>query len=173
MPRLVLTLFFSLLLLGCSTYDYPSQVEIGKPMLSFEGESLAGKKFVFPRDVNGQQTILLFGYVHKSQFDIDRWLIGLDMSDVNVAIYEVPAIKGFFPRLFSKNFDDSMREGIPKELWRDVVTVYQDGNAVQMYTGNQKPKNARLILLDKNGQVKHFYDRGFSVPALNALREKL
>lgn len=173
MARVVAALFLSFFLLGCATYDYPGQVEIGKPMLSFEGESLAGERFVFPQDVNGQQTILLFGYVHKSQFDIDRWLIGLDMAGINVAIYEVPAIKGFFPRLFSKNFDDSMREGIPKELWRDVVTVYQDGNAVQIYTGNQKPKNARVILLDENGQVKYFYDRGFSVLALNALREKL
>ncbi|MFT6702228.1 MAG: hypothetical protein ACJAUM_002102 [Pseudomonadales bacterium] len=29
------------------------------------------------------------------------------------------------------------------------------------------------MLLDENGRVLYFYDRGFSVDALNAVREKL
>lgn len=53
------------------------------------------------------------------------------------------------------------------------MTVYKNGERVQRYTGNLKPKNARVLLLNAQGEVIHFYDRGFSVDALNALIDKL
>ena len=54
-----------------------------------------------------------------------------------------------------------------------MITVYKDGEKVQRYTGNVKPKNARVLLLNVLGGVIYFYDRGFSVDALNALRKTL
>jgi hypothetical protein len=54
-----------------------------------------------------------------------------------------------------------------------VITVYDDGETVQQFTGNQKPLNCRVILLDSSGKVIFFHDRGFSVKALNQLREKI
>jgi hypothetical protein len=170
----IFTLFiFGLLLQSCANYDYPSQVKVGENIIEFEGESLAGEPTSIPRAFAGENTLLLFGYVHKSQFDIDRWLIGLDQTNTQVAAYEIPTIKGMFPQMFSTVFDDAMREGIPKEIWKGVITVYKDGEKVQRYTGNVKPKNARVLLLNAQGEVIHFYERGFSVEALNALREKL
>jgi hypothetical protein len=100
-------------------------------------------------------------------------LIGLDQTNTQVAVYEIPTIKNMFPQMFSTVFDDSMREGIPKEIWKGVITVYKDGDRVQRYTGNLKPKNAHVLLINTQGEVIHFYDRGFSVDGLNALREKL
>jgi hypothetical protein len=172
--RKLFTLFIvGLLLQSCANYDYPSQVVLGENIIEFEGESLAGEATSIPQAFTGQNTLLLFGYVHKSQFDIDRWLIGLDQTNTQVAVYEIPTIKGIFPQMFSTVFDDAMREGIPKEIWKGVITVYEDGERVQRYTGNLKPKNARVLLLNAQGEVIHFYDRGFSVDALNAVREKL
>jgi cytochrome oxidase Cu insertion factor (SCO1/SenC/PrrC family) len=66
-----------------------------------------------------------------------------------------------------------MRAGIPKPLWKGVVTVYKDGEIIQAFTGNDTPNNARVILIDKNGKIIHFYDQGFSVNALNNLRDSL
>jgi hypothetical protein len=126
---------------------------------------------VVPSKLDGKAPTVLV--VHKSQLDIDRWLIGLDQTNTQVAVYEIPTIKGMFPQMFSTVFDNAMREGIPKEIWKGVITVYEDGERVQKYTGNLKPKNARVFLLNAQGEVIHFYDRGFSVNALNALREKL
>lgn len=172
--RKLFTLFIvGLLLQSCANYDYPSQVVLGENIIEFEGESLAGEATSIPQAFTGQNTLLLFGYVHKSQFDIDRWLIGLDQTNTQVAVYEIPTIKGIFPQMFSTVFDNAMREGIPKEIWKGVITVYEDGERVQRYTGNLKPKNARVLLLNAQGEVIHFYDRGFSVDALNAVREKL
>lgn len=173
MKKLFTLFILGLVLQRCANYYYPSQVIVGENIIQFEGESLAGEAASIPQLFAGRHTLLLFGYVHKTQFDIDRWLIGLDQTSTQVKVYEIPTIKGMFPQMFSTVFDDSMREGIPKLIWKGVITVYKDGDRVQRYTGNLKPKNARMLLINTQGEVIHFYDRGFSVDALNALREKL
>jgi len=126
-----------------------------------------------PDDFTQNFTLLLVGYKQNSQFDIDRWLIGLDMTKTQVDVYEIPTIQGLFPRMFSTVINNGMRKGIPKELWKGVVTVYNDGENIQKFTGNQKPNNARVFLLDKKGMILYFYDRGFSVNALNQVRSIL
>jgi hypothetical protein len=165
----VFFLFFS----SCANYEYPSQVTTGDKMIEVTGQSLEGHSVVIPRDFAGQETLLLFGYKQNSQFDIDRWLIGLDMTKTNVAAYEIPTIQGMLPRMFSGFIDGGMRKGIPKNLWKGVVTVYEDGDKVQRFTGNLNPNNARVMLLDKQGNIVYFYDRGFSVAALNEVRSQL
>jgi hypothetical protein len=75
--------------------------------------------------------------------------------------------------MFSTFIDNGMRAGIPKPLWKGVITVYEDGDKVQAFTGNEAPNNARVLLLDKEGVVLYFYDDGFSVAALNELRDIL
>ena len=117
--------------------------------------------------------VLLLGYKQDSQFDIDRWLIGLDMTETKIKACEIPTIQGLIPRMFKSSIDNGMRKGIPKELWGGVITIYGDGATVQEFTGNQNPNNARVLLLDKDGKVIYFHDRGFSVQALNELRDKI
>ncbi len=155
---------------ACASYDYPSDLKLNAPMISANGQTLAGEPVDIPGDFFGQKTLLLLGYKQDTQFDIDRWLIGLDMTETRVAVYEIPTIQGLAPRMFSTVINNGMRRGIPKELWKGVVTVYADGDKVQRYTGNQNPNNARVILLNKEGNVIYFYDRGFSVEALNSVR---
>ena len=161
------------ILSGCASYDYAGTVSVGDKMVEASGESLEGNTVKMPADFSGQYTLLLFGYVQNSQFDIDRWLIGLDMTQTKVAAYEIPAIQGMAPRMFSTFIDNGMRKGIPKELWKGVVTVYEDGEKLQRFTGNQNPNNARVMLLNENGVIEYFYDRGFSVDALNKVRSIL
>ncbi|MEP1446097.1 MAG: hypothetical protein ABJK37_08310 [Paraglaciecola sp.] len=173
MRQFVISLVMVLFVSGCANYDYPSQVTIGDRMVTVSGESLEGQQVAIPQDFEGQETLLLFGYKQDSQFDIDRWLIGLDMTQTQVAAYEIPTIQGMLPRMFSGFIDSGMRKGIPKQLWKGVVTVYADGDKVQRFTGNQNPNNARVMLLNKSGTIVYFYDQGFSVEALNEVREAL
>jgi hypothetical protein len=161
---------FYMLLSGCSS-QYPNSDLVGQQLPSVTGESLASEQVNIPEDFAGKQTLLLFAYKQDSQFDIDRWLIGLDMTSTKVDVYEIPTIQGMFPRMFSTFIDNGMRSGIPKELWKGVITVYGDGEIVQKFTGNQQANNARVVLLNKSGEIVFFYDRGFSVKALNAVRE--
>lgn len=69
--------------------------------------------------------------------------------------------------------DNGMRKGIPKSLWKGVITIYSDGQQIQELTGNTNPNNARAVLLDEQGTIIYFYDQGFSVDALNDVRDKL
>nr|WP_275441454.1 hypothetical protein [Psychrobium sp. MM17-31] len=170
--RAIFAMLLVLTVSACSTV-FPNQDVTGLAFPSVSGESLSQKAVLIPQDFSGEPTLLLVGYVQDSQFDIDRWLIGLDMTQTQVAVYEIPTIAGMFPRMFSTVIDNGMRAGIPKELWGGVVTVYKDGAAVQEFTGNTNPNNARVLLLDSAGKVIYFYDRGFAVEPLNNLRAVL
>lgn len=167
--RLLFICFFVLLTVACST-NYANQSLTGQPFPSVSGENLEQKFVNIPEDFEGKTTLLLIGYKQNSQFDIDRWLIGLDMTNTEVDVYEIPTIQGLFPRMFSTMIDNGMRAGIPKPLWKGVITVYKDGEKIQAYTGNENPNNARVVLLNEKGIVLYMYDEGFSVNALNDVR---
>lgn len=169
--NIILTVM-ALVIIGCST-TYLNRNPVGETFPSVEGQALTEEPRKIPDYFNGSNVALLLGYKQDSQFDIDRWLIGLDMTGTEVKAYELPTIQGLFPRMFQTTIDNGMRSGIPKELWGGVITIYSGGAEVQEFTGNENPNNARVMLLDANGQVIYFHDRGFSVQALNELREVL
>jgi len=156
-------------LAGCSTH--PNRNPVGEPFPSVTGETLEEEAVQLPAHFAGRTVVLLLGFRMNSQFDIDRWLIGLDMTGTRVDVYELPTIAGLFPRFFKPYIDEGMRKGIPKELWKGVITIYAGGDQVQKFTGNENPNNARVIVLGPGGKALFFHDRGFSVGALNALRE--
>lgn len=164
---LLVTLFF-----GCAK-DHPNRNPTGEIFPDVMGESLEKKGQSIPKDFLGEEHVFLLGYVQDSQFDIDRWLIGLDMTKTQVKAIELPTIQGLFPRMFKTRINDGMRKGIPKPLWGGVITIYEDGETVQKFTGNQNANNSRVLLLDSEAKVRYFHDEGFSVDALNRLREKL
>ena len=151
---------------ACSS-KYPNKNVVGQQFPAVTGKNLEQATVSVPEAFGNQLTLLLLGYKQNSQFDIDRWLIGLDMTDTKIGVYELPTMQGMFPRMFSTMIDNGMRAGIPKPLWKGVITIYKDGNSIQAFTGNTNPNNARVALIDGNGIVQYFYDQGFSVAALN------
>jgi len=154
--------------LSC-TKPIPNRDPSGKTFPSVKGKSLAGEMWQLPKQIQGEKSILLVGYVQDAQFDIDRWLIGLEMSQVKTPIFEIPTIEGLMPHLISGRIDDGMRSGIPKQLWKAVITVYDDAEKILEFTGNTNPRNARVFLLDELGKVLYFHDKGFSTLHLRAL----
>lgn len=161
---LILGIVFS----GCSTI-YPNQILLGKTFPSVLGQTLTKEKVSLPSYFKKKPVVLLIGYKQDSQFDIDRWLIGLDIKAVKAQAFELPTIAGMFPRMFKTKIDEGMRRGIPKEIWGSVITIYKDGKMIQEFTGNTRPNNARVMILNKDAKIVYFYDRGFSVSALNEL----
>ncbi|AWB56188.1 hypothetical protein [Colwellia sp. Arc7-D] len=170
--RTKIYIFALLLLTGCST-QYANKDITGQIFPSVVGTTLEKKSVSIPGDFNDDLTLLLIGYKQNSQFDIDRWLIALDVTETQVKVYEVPTIQGLFPEMFSTVIDNGMRAGIPKPLWQGVVTIYDDGERIQAFTGNENASNTRVVLLNKNGVILYFYDQGFAVDALNKLRMAL
>ncbi len=168
MNRSVLALLLALAALtGACSSPVPNRDPLGEPFPGVRGSSLEGDEVELPGDLAGAPAVLLLGYVQDAQFDADRWLIGLLQAETPVRFLEVPTIPGFAPGLFAGSIDEGMRSGIPSEDWGGVVTLYRDDAArVVALTGNERPRNMRVVLLDAEGVVRWFHDRGFSAGKL-------
>ena len=154
-------------LLTSCTSAILNQDPVGMTLPAVVGTSLEDDEVVLPEAFQGEPVILLLGYVQDAQFDGDRWLFGLLQAQTPVAVREVPTIKGFVPRMIANTIDSGMRSGIPFEDWASVVTVYgADASKLVAFTGNENPRNMRVILLDGDGRVAWFHDRGFSAAKL-------
>ena len=157
---------------GCSS-PIPRRDPTGEVFPSVRGESLEGAKIAIPEDFAGEPVVLIVGYKQNSQFDIDRWLLGLVQAEVDVAIREVPTIAGLVPGMIGGWIDSGMRRGIPKEDWGAVVTVYRDAKKIQRFTGTKDGLPGRVLLLDGEGKVIFYHDRGYSVGSLQTLVRRL
>lgn len=152
-----------LLLPSCST-TIDNRDPVGERLPTLMGSSLEDESVTLPLDT---PSVLLVGYVQKAQFDADRWLIGLLQATPPVTILEVPAVAGLFPRMLADTIDSGMRSGIPSEDWQSVVTLYgSDADDLRSFTGNERARNIRVLLVDAEGRVRWFHDRGFSAGKL-------
>ena len=157
---------------GCGS-STPNRQPLNEVFPSVEGTALSGENWRLPEDLQGKHAVLLLGYKQNSQFDIDRWLMGLTMMNVSTPVLEVPTIKDLVPGLISGTINQGMRNGIPEPVWEAVVTVYGDAGKLVDLTGNENPNNARVLILDPEGTIVWFHDLGFSAPDLKALLKVL
>ena len=154
---------------GCGS-THPRRDPTGETFPVVRGSSLDGRDVAIPAAFAGKPVLLLIGYKQNTQFDLDRWALGISQSDLGVAVYEVPTIPGMIPGLFSGYIDGGMRRGIPQEDWGSVITVYGDGDAIALFTGNDDGLPGRIVLLDATGRVAFFHDRGYSAGMLAKLK---
>ena len=170
---LVGALLAGFLLAACSS-PIPNRDPIGERFPTAAGKSLEGDPVALPDDLAGAPAVLLLGYVQDAQFDADRWLYGLLDAQLPVRVLEVPTMRGLFPRALAGTIDSGMRSGIPAEDWQTVVTVY-GGEAADIValTGNETPRNIRVVLLDGEGRVRWFHDSGYSPRELLELEQAL
>jgi hypothetical protein len=147
---------------GCSS-PIPNRVPTGEVFPTTTGESLERVEVEVPTAWLGSPTVVLVGYEQDAQFDADRWLYGLLAAELDVRIVELPTIPSAIASLFSGTIDEGMRGGIPPEDWASVVTVYGSAAApITAFTGNEKNRNMRVLLLDGEGRVVWFHDEGYS-----------
>ena len=171
---LPLVLLSALIVAGCGS-SYPNRTPVGETFPTVTGKSLAGDEVIVPDAFRGKKVILVLAYEQDAQFDVDRWGIGFFTADFDLPpVYEIPTIPGLIPSLLKNVIDGGMRKGIPKESWRDVITVYGgDGGVLSKWTGTENDLNARIVLLDEQGVVRWFHDRGYGLPPLQDLLETL
>ncbi|MEM6817276.1 MAG: hypothetical protein AAF578_00670 [Pseudomonadota bacterium] len=146
----------------------------GERFPSVVGESLEEQTVALPEDLSGAPAILLVGYLQDTQFDIDRWLLGMLQGGVDARILEVPTIPGAIASMASGFIDDGMRSGIPREDWKVVVTVYGGAaKPIAELTGTENGNNARVLVLDRSGTIVWFDDTGYSARKILTLLELL
>ena len=159
------------LLAGCSN-PIPNRDPTGEIFPTVAGESLREERVELPADLAGQTAVLLIGYEQDAQFDIDRWLMGILQAEVDALILEVPTIPGLMATMASGFIDDGMRGGIPVEDWSIVVTLYGSAaKPVAELTGTTNGQIARVLVLDAEGRVSWFDDKGYSPRKAIALAE--
>ncbi|MBC22615.1 MAG: hypothetical protein CMJ32_01695 [Phycisphaerae bacterium] len=166
------------LLGGCTMpKSYPNQDPTGQVFPTVTGENLDKEKVELPTAHLGRPVLYMVGYVQQTQFDLDRWAVGLVQVGFPCPIVEVPTIPGLVPSMFKGMIDNGMRSGIPAEDWASVVTLYgKQATPVARFTGTEGPRNGRLLLLDAEGVVQWFWDQGFSasrIVQLDQLARKL
>ena len=163
LPALLLTALPVVLVAnGCSS-SRPNRDPVGERFPVVLGESLEEERTELPTALAGEPAVLLVGYEQRTQFDIDRWLMGLLQADVDATILEIPTIPGLVPTMISGWIDDGMRSGIPKEDWGAVVTLYGSAaKPVAELTGTENGRNTRVLVLDAEGTVAWFDDTGYS-----------
>jgi len=175
MPRTLFilpTILFMLFATACTT-SYPNRDPMGERFPTVTGETLEKQSVTLPDAYEGEPALYMVGYVQETQFDLDRWTIGLVQIGFTCRIIEVPTIPGAIPSMMKGTIDDGMRDGIPSEDWANVITLYGDeATPVARFTGNRNPRNGRILLLDKDGTVQWFWDQGFSAKRLMELDER-
>jgi hypothetical protein len=159
-------------LTSCAT-AIPNRDPTGSTFPIVRGESLEGQTVELPSAVSGSPAILMVGYLQRTQFDLDRWTLGFGQAETRIRVVEVPAVVGWFPSTFLRGtIDDGMRAGIPSEDWNAVVTLYgADSERIQALTGNENGGNGRILLLDGRGEIRWFWDQGYSSKRLLELLE--
>ncbi|MFT5288252.1 MAG: hypothetical protein ACI8X5_004031 [Planctomycetota bacterium] len=151
---------------SCSS-TIPRRDPMGQIFPSVEGESLEGESVRLPTDMLGKPALLLIGYRQNTQFDLDRWILGLMQVQTPIRIFEVPTIPGLVPGMIAGTIDNGMRSGIPMEDWAIVVTLYgKNARGVAEWTGTEDGLNGRIVLLDAEGRAVWFHDRGYSATHL-------
>lgn len=148
--------------MGCSS-SHANRDPSGQMFPAVVGHSLEQQRTELPAVLAGSPAILLVGYKQRTQFDIDRWLMGLIQAEATAPIVEIPTIPGLVPTIASKWIDRGMRAGIPREDWGSVVTLYGgDATPIVKLTGNENGQNARVIVLDSTGTIIWFDDSGYA-----------
>jgi len=135
------------------------------------GQSLTKESVVIPDKYQGKPAVLLIGYTQDTQFDIDRWILGLLQADIAVQIIEIPTIAGMIPRMVQKYIDNGMRSGIPEKDWASVVTVYEDAPKIIAVLGNERPQSAHAVLLNDKGEIVWSSNLGYSATQVLELKQ--
>jgi hypothetical protein len=147
---------------GCSS-SLPRRDPVGERFPTVVGTSLDDVETELPAAYAGAPVVLLVGYLQETQFDIDRWVLGLMQAGASARMVEVPTIPSLAASFASGWIDEGMRSGIPEEDWGAVVTVYGSAaEPIARFTGTERGRNARVLVLDGAGEVVWFSDTGYS-----------
>jgi hypothetical protein len=166
---LLLSLVF---MIACSrTVIKPQEMSANQKFPTVSGNRLSGESVSIPEAFSGKPTVLLIGYTQKTQFDIDRWILGILQAEIAVDIVEIPTIAGMMPQMVQSFIDNGMRSGIPKEDWASVVTVYEDAEKIIQVLGNERPQSTYAVLLNKNGEMIWTSNKGYSASQVLELKK--
>jgi len=136
---------------------------VGKIFPNITAYSLAKTEVRLPEVAKGKVALITIAFVREAQEMIDSWSIPFGNrfgKDSNYAYYEVPMLDGLW-RLFRGSIDGGMREGIPLEKHKNVITYYGNYKEYVSYLSINNLKKGYVFLLDKQSIIR-FRGIGFA-----------
>ena len=94
-PLRMLTLPLALMTGACTT-TYTNRNPVGEPFPVMTGTSLEKEEVTLPTAFEGDPALYMVSYVQETQFDLDRWAIGLTQMKFPCRIMRL------FPRSLSR-----------------------------------------------------------------------
>ncbi|MCL4794265.1 MAG: hypothetical protein KJZ84_06875 [Bryobacteraceae bacterium] len=132
----------------------------GDPLPAFQGKDLTGATVELPGAAKGDVTLLIIGFTYGSRFAVEDWAKRFRQEFERlpgVRFYEVPMIGGM-ARLGKWFIDSGMKKGTPERDHGRVITVYSGSGAWKSRLGYREKDAAYLILLDRQGKVRHLHN---------------
>ena len=87
---LIATLVFYVFAPGCKSAIINNRDSVGEAFPLVDGQTLEGQSVTLPNTYLGRPAIYMVGYLQETQFDIDRWTIGLMQLKCGITAIEVP-----------------------------------------------------------------------------------
>ena len=148
------------------------QLTSGMTMPELKGEFLTGEKAVMPAATKGKIAFFALGFSYESRYPVEDWTSEFRKhygSNPATVFYEVPMIGGF-GRLGRWFIDSGMRRATPRDLHRNVMTVYGGTGPWRERLSVRDDKAACLILIDRSGVVRWIHSGMFDEGAFAGLK---
>ena len=138
-----------------ATQQLPPGTEL--PLL--QAKPLAGGAITLPNDSKGRPALLVVGFSKASANVTRPWLeachaaAAAKPADKRAACYDVRMLAEV-PSLLRGLVESAMRSGLPADLQKTVLLVYNDNDAWRKRLGVADNDTAYVVAYDKDGRVR-------------------
>lgn len=119
------------------------------------GESLAGRKVVFPEATEGHVAVLVFGFTKASKGPTSEWAdkISSDLSSQpEFELYQLPVLEGV-PRLLRGMVISGIKKGVNERVRDHFVPIVQGEASLKRLVSYREADDAYLVILDRSGKI--------------------
>lgn len=133
---------------------------IGQRFPSVTGKDLTDTLQRLPQDCAGRPLIVLVAPSKGSQADGDKWIADLRERKA-VEFRELPVISSRMADLMEGFIAGKMRDGLPEDMWVRVVPLFDGGEALLDFFGDQGDEHMWTVVLDGRGELRWFSADGY------------
>jgi len=131
-----------------------------------EGENLLGQKIALPDAAAGHPAVVVIGFTHSSQNQTKAWTARLqdELPTYSIAVLEDA------PRMVRGMAVHGMKAGIPEDQRDRFVVIYHNEKELKQAAGFDRPDDAYVLFLDKDGGIQRCFHGAVTDAALEELK---
>ena len=155
--RLLLLINVPIIAIAINLYKNDFQRPSPGMFPELKGETLEGRKVVFPTDLDEEVNILILAFEQKAQPLVNTWAnLILDEYEPRkgVSYYEIPMISTLYLPI-AWQIDNWMRDGIPAHLHDNTVTFYGHRSPYFEMLEIEDKESCYLFVVDRRGNIKY------------------